>query len=148
MEDAVKGDKPSNGLLDNAVMMLRGVIRTFKCHWESCTQKELREDSPVLPWLVEHAGSILSRCQKGRDGQAPFERLHGKPTQEFVPFGERVLARPISSEPLNKMNPRHKFGVWLGVRNNSAECFVRMAEDVFRADRTSKRGGTKKQSTM
>ena len=60
----------------------------------------------------------------------PFERLHGKkPTQEFVPFGEKVLATPISSEPLNIMNPRHKFGV----RNNSAECFVGTAEDVFRA---------------
>ena len=31
------------------------------------------------------------------------------------------------------MNPRYKFGVWLGVRNNSAECFVETAEGVFRA---------------
>ena len=39
---------------------------------------------------VEHAGCILSRCQKGRDGKTPFERLHGKkPTEEFVPFGEK-----------------------------------------------------------
>ena len=44
-----------------------------------------------------------------------------------------MLARPISSEPLNRMNPRCKFGVWLGVRNNSAECFVGTAEGVFRA---------------
>ena len=63
--------------------------------------KELREDSPILPWLVEHAGSVLCRFQKGRDGRTPFERLHGKkPTQEFVPLGEKVLARPVSSEPL------------------------------------------------
>ena len=88
---------------------------------ESCRQEELREDSQILPWLVEHAGSILSRCQKGRDGRTPFERLYGKrPTHEFVPFGEKVLARPISSVPLNRMNRRYKFGVWLGVRNNSA----------------------------
>ena len=60
--------------------------------------------------------------------------MHGKkPTQEFVPFREKVLARPISSEPLNRMNPRHKFGVWLGVRNNSAECFVETADGVFGA---------------
>ena len=121
-EDAVKGDKPSIGLVENAVMLLRGVIRTIKCRVESCTQEELREDHPILPWLVEHAGSMLSKCQKGRDGRTPFERLHGKkPTREFVPFGEKVLARPISSEPLNRMDPRYKFGVWLGVRNNSAE---------------------------
>ena len=54
-------------------------------------------------------------------------------THEFAPFGEKVLGRPISSEPLKRMNPRYKFGVWLGVRNNSAECFVETAEGVFRA---------------
>ena len=100
---------------------------------ESCTQEELREDFPILPWLVERAGSILSRCQSGRDGRTPSERLHGKKlTQEFVPFGESVLARPISSEPLNRMNLRYKFGVLLGVRNNSGECFVETAEGVCR----------------
>ena len=56
-----------------------------------------------------------------------------KPTQEFGPFGEKVLARPISSEPLNRMNPRYKFGVPLGVRNNSAECFVGTVQGVFSA---------------
>ena len=62
---AVKGDKPSTGLVENAVMLLCSVIKTIKCHAESRTQEELREDSLVLPWLVAHAGSILSRCQKG-----------------------------------------------------------------------------------
>ena len=115
-------------------MLLRDAIRIIKCHVESCTQEELREDSPILPWLVGRAGSILSRCQKGRDGRTQFERLHGKKhTQEFVPFGDKVLARPISSEPLNRKNPRYKFGVWLGVRNNSAQCFVETAGGVFRA---------------
>ena len=98
LKDAVKEDKLSNGLVENAVILLRGAIRTIKCHVESCTQEELWKDSPILPWLVEHAGCMLSRCQKGRDGRTPLERLHGKrPTQEFVPFGEKVLARPISS---------------------------------------------------
>ena len=101
-----EGDKPSNGLVENAMTMLRGVIRTIKCHVETCTQEELRGDSPILPWWVEHAESILSRCQKGRDGRTPFERLHGnKPTQESVPFEEKVVARPISSELLNRTSP-------------------------------------------
>ena len=87
-----------------------------------------------MPWLVEHAGCILSRCQKGRDGKTPFERLHGKkPTQEFVPFGEKVLARQVTTEPRNRLNPRYQYGIWLGVRNNSAECFIGNADGVFRA---------------
>ena len=133
-EDAVKGDKESNGLIENAVMLIRGIIRTIKCHIESRTQEPISDDSLVTPWLVEHAGCILSRCQKGRDGKTPFERLHGKkPTQEFVPFGEKVLARRVTTEPMNRMNPRYQYGIWLGMRNNSAECFIGNAEGVFRA---------------
>ena len=133
-EDAVKGDKESNGLIENAVMLLRGIIRTIKCHIESRTQESLGDESPVIPWLVEHAGCILSRCQKGRDGKTPFERMHGKkPPQEFVPFGEKVLARRVTTEPRNRMNPRYQYGVWLGMRNNSAECFIGNADGVFRA---------------
>ena len=55
-----------------------------------------------------------------------------RPHPEFVPFGEKVLARRISDDPLNRINPRYKFGTWLGVRNNSAECYVGTLEGVFR----------------
>ena len=34
---------------------------------------------------------------------------------------------------MNRMNPRYKFGFWLGRRNNSAECFIGNADGVFRA---------------
>ena len=129
-EDAVTGDKESNWLIENAVMLLRGIIRTIKCHIKGSTQEPLSDESLVLPWLVEHAGCILSRCQKGRDGKTLFERLHGKkPTA----FGEKVLAKQITTDPKNRMNPRYKYGIWLGMRNNSAECFVGTADGVFRA---------------
>ena len=130
----MQGDKELNGLIENAVMLLRGIIRTIKCQIECRTQESLGDESPVIPWLVEHAGCILSRCQKGRDGKTPFERMHGKkPPQEFVPFGEKVLARRVTTEPRNRMNPRYQYGVWLGMRNNSAECFIGNADGVFRA---------------
>ena len=84
-EDSVKGGKPSNGLIENAVMLICRIIRTIKCHIESSTQEALRDDSAFLPWLVEHAESILPRRQTGRDGKKPFERWHGKkPSEEFA----------------------------------------------------------------
>ena len=133
-EDAVKGDKESNGLIENAVMQLRGIIRTVKCHIESRMQEPLDDDSLVMPWLVEHPGCILSRCQKGLDGKTLFERLLGKrPTQEFVPFGEKVLARKITTDPMNRMNARYQCGIWLGMQNNSAEWFIGNVDGVFRA---------------
>ena len=74
-------------LVENAIIPLRGIIRTIKCHIESRTQEFVSDDSLVIPWLVEHARCILCRCLKGRDGRTPLERLHGKkPTHEFCPF--------------------------------------------------------------
>ena len=51
---------------------------------------------------MEDGGSIVSRCQQGRDGRTPFEGLHGKkPSQEFVPFGGESV-----SETDSQQNPR------------------------------------------
>ena len=65
-EDAVKGDK--------------------KIKWahRECDNAAARNRSnSLVPRLVEHAGCIVSRAQKGRDRRTPFERFHGKkPTQE------------------------------------------------------------------
>ena len=81
-EDAVKGDKESNGLIENAIMLLRGITRTIKCHFERWTQEPLGDKSPFIPWLMEHSGCILSRRQKGRDGRRHLrectERSHHK----------------------------------------------------------------------
>ena len=57
-ENAVKGDRESNGLIENAVMQIRGIIRTIKCHIESNTQEPISDDSLILPWLVEHVPPV------------------------------------------------------------------------------------------
>ena len=45
-ENAVKGDEPSNGLIENSVMLLRGTVRTLTCHIESSPHEALREAPP------------------------------------------------------------------------------------------------------
>ena len=47
-EDAVEGDKASNGIIENALMLLRGIFRTVKCHIESRTQEPLNDDSLAM----------------------------------------------------------------------------------------------------
>ena len=57
-----------------------------------------------------------------------------KPSTLFVPFREKVLlSMQISTETMNRKNPRYKFGIWLGTRSNSAECFVGAVEGEFRS---------------
>ena len=140
-EDAVKGDKESNGLIENAIMLLRGIIRTVKCHIESRIQEPLNEDSPVMSWLVELAGCILSRCHKVCDGKTPFERLHVQEADTiiFVLLGEKVLARKITTDPMNRMNTRYQYGIWLGMRNNSPKFHRECRRCILRTDGTQKR---------
>ena len=40
-------------------------LRTIECHAESCSQEEHREDSPILPWLVKHAGASCPGAKRG-----------------------------------------------------------------------------------
>ena len=53
--------------------------------------------------------------------------------QEFVPIGEKVLARQITTDPRNGMDSMYQHGVSLGTRINRAECFIGNADGVFRA---------------
>ena len=97
-------------------MLLRGIIRT-----RSVTLKAARKNHSVTNLLSCRGWWNM---QKGRDGKTPFEKAHGnKPTQVCVPFGEKVLAKQITTDPMNRMNPRYQYGIWLGMRNNSAKCF-------------------------
>ena len=50
---------------------------------------------------------------------------------ERGPFGEKVLARKITTDPMTRTNPRYQYGVWPGMRNNRAECFIGNADGVF-----------------
>ena len=51
----------------------------------------------------------------------------------MVGGASRILARKITTDPMNRMNPRFQYGIWPGMRNNSAECFIGNAGGVFRA---------------
>ena len=46
---------------------------------------------------------------------------------------QTVLARQISTDPMNRMNPRNKFSVWLGARNNRANCLFGTLERLLRS---------------
>ena len=49
-----------------------------------------------------------------------------------VPFG-KFLAMPISFDIRHKRTPKYIFGMWRGVRNNSAERLIGTLEGAFRA---------------
>ena len=110
-------------LIENDVMQLRGTIRTIKCHVESSTPEPVRDDSPELPWMVEHAGNKFSRCQKRslRTDTCVVDCMEKKPHKEFIPLGEKVLATPMST------------GRSFGVEKQQCRFCSGAAKGVFRA---------------
>ena len=121
-ENAVKGDKDSNGLIENAVMLIRGIVRTITCHIESSTQEPLSDASPILPLLVEHAGMhpvpIVNRVVTGRrhsnactDTSSEF-RLECETTVQNVSLGMQMVCSELEkSEDWNfseQMGPRSR----------------------------------------
>eukprot|EP00973_Karenia_brevis_P045940 6361855-Karenia_brevis.AAC.1 len=59
----------------------------------------------LLPWIVEYAGEIVTRCRKGDDGRTAYERLRGKaPSCRMMPVGEKVLFMPLKDSRDRKNN--------------------------------------------
>ena len=57
---------------------------------------EVLSSHPILAFLVEHAGRLMSRCQVGRDGRTAYELHAVKPCRrQLVEFWERVYFMPL-----------------------------------------------------
>ena len=60
-ENGPKGESKSNGLMENAVKALEGMIRTIKDHIEKKMQEKLDRDSPMFAWIVEAVATVITR---------------------------------------------------------------------------------------
>ena len=68
---------------------------------------------------------------------------------EFVPFGEKVLARKITADPMNRMNTRYHYGICeTTVQSVSSGMQTVQSELVKSGDWNLRTDGTQKQSTM
>ena len=134
-EDTPVGDHQSNGGIENAVKNIRGMIRTVRDAVEESMGEPIKDDSVLMPWLVEHAANLVTVCQVGRDGRTPHERLRGKrPPQALVPFGEKVLFQSLRQDRrANKAEPRFDYGVWAGIRIGGADVYILTPEGAVRA---------------
>ena len=92
---------------------------------------------PVFPWLVEHAGDLLTKYSIGRDGRTAYERLKEKKASgEMYEFGSFVMHRLNGKVPGGVIQERFFEGVWLGRRFGSGEHVVAMQDGKVYRTRT------------
>ena len=119
----VKGDKPSNGLIDNSVMLLRGIVREVSR--KRRTLRRLASPAVLGGPCRQHPAQVPER--------SPLEK---SARQEAVTRVRPMCWEGVGVAHLNRIheqNPRYKFGMWAKTRNNNAKCFIGIAEGVFRA---------------
>ena len=96
LENSPKGDHhgKSNGEAEAAVEITQGLCRTYKDACEIGMGEIIDPKSPMLAWLIEHAGNmytLYAHDDTMKDGLTPFRRLKGRDWQvSLPPWGEAV----------------------------------------------------------
>lgn len=69
---------------------------------------------PVMAWLVEHVGAMLTTHHVHQDGSTGYQKLHGVSARgRKTEFGETVLYA-IPKHHRRKLDAKWKLGVLLG----------------------------------
>ena len=111
------GESQSNGVVENGVKVYKGLLRV---HLASLEKKlkgaKIPSSHPILTWMVEYVGDVLTKYLRGNDGKTGYQRLYGKSSnEEEYEFGERVMFRPKPRKDMNViLDGRWLPGVWLG----------------------------------
>ena len=69
MEESPVEEHQSNGTIEVTVREIQQQVRVMKSALEERMKCEVPSRHPILAFLVEHAGRLMSRYQVGRDGQ-------------------------------------------------------------------------------
>ena len=103
----------SNGSIENGV---KGLFRVHLLALDRKLGTEIPIDHPIVAWLVEFVGDVLTKYLVGLDGKTGYERLFGKSSrEELLEFGEVVLwRRPRGQDSNVIVDARWETGVWVG----------------------------------
>ena len=92
LDDSRVGDSISNGEVERTIREVKGMIRTLWADLQNKVQNKISLDTPVVPWLLRHAGYLITRCKVHECGRTSLHRMKGQePQRPIIPFGETVM---------------------------------------------------------
>ena len=101
--------------MENAIRRVQEKIRALRDQTEHNTKQKIKDESPLMAWMVRWAAEILSRYAPGEDGLIAFERIRReKCVVPLVMFGEVVLHLQLKTAKCPKGDPAKHIGIWLG----------------------------------
>ena len=141
-----RGSSASAGGIERANREVADQARTLRSRTEEVYGIRVDTYHKLVPWLVRHAGWLITHFQVKSDGKTPFERLRRRPYHgEVVEFAETVHYKEPPREPnSNKFDDRWFVGIWLGKSLASDEHYVGTPRGVARCRSVWRRPGPKR----
>ena len=131
-------DSRSNGSIENAVRLFKGVLRTAKLALEMRAGKRVPEQHAIITWLIEHVAFLITARLRGVDGKTAYQMIRGRPfSKRLVEFGERVLFELPVKGPRHaergELEARWSKGIVLGFSRFTNEYIVKDGEGIKRS---------------
>lgn len=86
-ENSPVGESQSKGMIERAVRSANDQIRTLRLALTKRISREFPPSRPTMTWMTQHAGELISKYQKNKDGKTAYEQLMGIP----------AVRRPLTS---------------------------------------------------
>ena len=123
-------------MAEKTVQEVEGQARTLKMALEGCLRCSIPSETPVIMWLIEHAGDLMNRFRVGDDGRTPRERNTGKQdTPMMAEFGESIMYLPMDRDrgQTTELDAKLFPGIWLGLEKSTNETKIGTSSGVIRA---------------
>ena len=127
------GESQSNGVVENGARLLKDMVRVHVLPRERKLQVRIPAGRPMIAWVAESAGDLVTKHLRGQDGRTGYERLFGKaPREEGLELGEMVLRRRPKQAGMNVLlEARWEQGIRLGRRWGGVAHLVGAGKEVF-----------------
>ncbi len=134
LENSKVGDSDTNGKIERAIREVKGMIRTLRSSIELKIGEAIELDAVIVPWIVRHAGYVITRCRIQEDGKTAMQKMKGRKVNvSWVPFAEAVLFKlPKVPDMPGDFADRFEVGVWVGCTIRSGEHLVATPRGVFK----------------
>ena len=142
MEESPVEEPQPNGTIEVTVRQIQKQVTVKKSASEERMNCEAPSRHPILAFLVEHAGRLVSRYQVGRDGRTAYELHADKAYRRLMfEFGERLYFMPVrlGGARQAKLDPAWQDGAFIGIRDRSDEMLNMTPSGVYKTRNVRKR---------
>ena len=140
LQDAVSGQKETNGMAERAIQTIRRQGTTFIKHLEERTGTHIAHTHPLFSWSFRHSAWTLNRYHRHKGtGMTPYEWMAGRPYEgQLAEFGESLMVLTgRQGAKAKKGDPIWQRGVFLGKAENNL--FITWHMDGIKTSRSAKR---------